>query len=123
MSILHTIREIITGEKSALLNANAPIAARIADTLPVLYTYHPAQRVVDRKMIDGTVSRFYLSKNKWTYSAYDSKGKVDAYFGDINEWRVWCSDCMLEIHRKLRLLPTHMEYVERVTAVREAYDE
>lgn len=119
MSILHTIREIITGEKSALLNANAPIAARLADTLPVLYTYHPAQRVIDRKMIDGTVSRFYLSKNVWTYSAYHAQGKVEKYDGDIQSWRVWCSGKMADIYLGLRMLPTHMEYVDMISAAKE----
>ena len=118
MSILQTIRKILTREKNELLEKNTPEAARLAATFPGLYTHNATQRTLDRKMIDGTVSRYYLAKGKWTYSWYGSKGHVDTYEGSIHEWRPWCCNLVVEIGRKLKATASHQEYLERVSSTR-----
>ncbi len=117
MGILQTIRQIITREKDDLLNKNTPIAAKLAADNPILYTFNPSQRSIDRKLIDGTVSRYYLSKGFWSYAA---RGHKADYIGTIPEWRTFCNDLTSDICTRIRALPSHQEYLERVTARKEA---
>ena len=119
MSILHTIREIIRGESAELLDMNTPQAVKLAQNYPVMYVHRPSQRAIDRKLVDYTVCRFYLSKNRWTYSPRGANGRVDTYYGTLDEWRKWCSDEMVNIARRLKATTTHAEYLEVIGSKKE----